>query len=122
MTDRIVLTNLRFQSRHGVHAYERAQPQPFEVDVELELDLRPAGVGDDLSKTIDYGDVYQFVAAVMEGTSYRLLEAIAEAIGHGVLVRYPVDAVVVRIRKPAVRLGGPVDHASVEIRREREGS
>jgi hypothetical protein len=37
-----------------------------------------------------------------------------------VLARFTtVDEVVVRVRKPAVRLGGPLDHASVEIRRLR---
>ena len=51
--------------------------------------------------------------------SGSLLESIAEAIAGECLARFPVDAVVVRVRKPAVRLGGPLDHASVEIRRDR---
>ena len=78
MTDRIVLTNLRFEARHGVHDWEREVPQPFEVDVELALDLLPAGDADDLALTIDYGPVYRIVAGVLDGPSIQLLEAIAE--------------------------------------------
>ena len=119
MTDRIVLTNLRFEARHGVHAWERETAQPFEVDVELWLDLRPAGGADDLSLTIDYGLAYQVVAAIVDGPSVDLLETLAERIARDLLAAFVVDAVVVRIRKPAVRLAGPLDHAAVEIRRER---
>ena len=48
MTDRILLENIRLEGRHGVHEEERAAPQPFEIDVELVLDLQPAGRADDL--------------------------------------------------------------------------
>jgi dihydroneopterin aldolase len=120
MTDRIVLTNLRFEARHGVHGWERETAQPFEVDVELWLDLAPAGRSDDLGATVDYGLAYDEVARVLDGPSRNLLESLAEAVARALLARFEVvEEIVVRIRKPAVRLGGPLDHASVEIRRAR---
>lgn len=119
MTDRIVLTNLRFEARHGVHDWEREQDQPFEVDVELRLDLGPAGRSDDLALTVDYGRAYDAVAAVLRGRPHSLLESLSETIATDLLARFPADEVVVRVRKPGVRLGGPLDHASVEIRRAR---
>lgn len=119
MTDRIVLTNLRFEAIHGAFAWEREAAQPFEVDVELWLDLRPAGTTDDLARTVDYGHVYDAVAAVVLGPPRSLLESIAEAIATDLLARFPAEAVVVRVRKPGVRLGGPLDHAAVEITRAR---
>ena len=121
MSDRIVLTNIRLEGRHGVHEHELRDPQPFEVDVELVLDLQPAGLDDDLAKTVDYGLVYDVVRPIVESTSYRLLEALAEAISHELLDAFPVLEVGVRIRKPAVQLGGPLDHAAVEIWRRRPG-
>jgi dihydroneopterin aldolase len=117
MTDRIVLANIRLEGRHGVHDWERAAPQPFEVDVELLLDLAPAGTSDDLSRTVDYGRVDGIVRDVIGGPPVLLLETLAERIGDRILATEPVDEVVVRVRKPAVRLGGPLDHAGVEIRR-----
>jgi dihydroneopterin aldolase len=48
-----------------------------------------------------------------------LLEALAEAISHEILADFPVEEVGVRIRKPAVQLGGPLDYAGVEVWRRR---
>jgi len=122
MTDRIFLQNMRFEATHGYHEYEQHVAQPFEVDVELRLNLQPAGIDDDLTKTIDYGRVYEIVQRVMESTTYRLLEALAEAISHEILADFPiVDEVGVRVRKPQVALGGRLDWAGVEIWRRRGG-
>jgi dihydroneopterin aldolase len=119
VSDRIVLANMQFEGRHGYYDHELLQPQPFEVDVELVLNLQPAGTDDDLEQTIDYGRVYAIARQVVESTSFRLLEAIAEAISHEVLVEFDVTEVGVRVRKPKVQLGGPLDHAAVEIWRRR---
>jgi 7,8-dihydroneopterin aldolase/epimerase/oxygenase len=122
LSDRIVLTNMQFQGRHGYYDHELTTPQAFEVDVELHLDLQPAGLDDDLTKTVDYAEVYGATRQIVESTSFHLLEALAEAISHELLADFPIAEVGVRIRKPEVKLGGPLDHASVEIRRRRPGS
>lgn len=120
MSDRIVLANMVFEARHGVLDWEKAEPQRFEVDVELSLDVQPAALGDDLTRTVDYRGVYAAVRQVVESTTFNLIEALAEAIAHEVLGEQPlVEEVVVRVRKPGVQLGGPLDHAAVEIRRVR---
>ncbi len=120
MTDSIVLSNMVFQARHGVNDWEKAEPQRFEVDVELAVDVQPAGLEDDLTRTVDYRGVYDVTRQVVESTTFNLIEALAESIAHEVLGGHPlVQGVVVRVRKPEVRLGGPLDHASVEIRRVR---
>lgn len=117
-----MLHNIRLHGRHGWYDHELETPQPFEVDVELLLNLQPAGVEDDLERSVDYGRVYEVVRPIVESTSFRLLEALAEAISHELLANFPaVDEVGVRVRKPNVQLGGPLDHAGVEIWRRRSG-
>ncbi len=122
MSDRIVLHDMAFQGRHGVHEHELRSEQPFHVDLELVLDLQPAGIEDDLERTIDYAAVYGTVRQIVESTSFRLIEALAEAIAHEILADHPVDEVLVRVRKPGVDLGGPLAYAGVEIRRTRRRS
>ncbi len=120
MTDRIVLSNLVFQARHGVNDWEKTDAQRFEVDVELLVDLRRAGRDDNLAATVDYRGVYDATREIVESRTFNLIEALAEAIARAVLDRSgPAREVVVRVRKPEVRLGGPLDHAAVEIRRGR---
>lgn len=110
---------MRFEATHGYYDHEQRTKQPFEVDVELQLNLQPSGIDDDLEKTVDYARVYAIVGQVVESTSFRLLEALAEAISHEVLASFIVDEVGIRIRKPEVDLGGPLDYAAVEIWRSR---
>ena len=119
MSDRIVLADMRFMGRHGYYDHELEQPQRFEVDVELVMNLQPAGVDDDLTKTIDYGRVYDITRQIVESTSFRLLEAIAEAISQELLAAFEVIEVGVRVRKPDVQLGGPLAYAAVEVWRRR---
>lgn len=120
MTDRVALVNMRFEGRHGVLEEEQTTVQPFEVDAELLLDLRPAGLSDDLSLTVDYRDVFRICREVVEGSSFRLIEAVAETIATRLLAEFApagVSEVVVRVRKPKVALPGRLDAAQVEIRR-----
>jgi dihydroneopterin aldolase len=112
---------MAFRAVHGVNPDEQVTPQRFEVDVELALDLGPAGRTDDLGRTIDYGRVYERCRDIVEHRHFGLIEALAEAIAADLLAGFPVDEVAVRVRKPDVRLGGDLRSAGVEIRRRAEG-
>jgi dihydroneopterin aldolase len=111
-----------FQGRHGVLEHEQREAQPFQVDVELVLNLQPAAVDDDLSKSVDYGVVFDVTRQIVESTSFRLLEALAEAIAQELLTDFPVQEVGVRVRKPRVPIEGTLDYAGVEVWRQRHNS
>jgi dihydroneopterin aldolase len=119
MTDRIVLSGMKFFGRHGVLPSERSRGQRFLVDVEVETDLGEAGRADALSKTLDYRKIHAAAREIAEGPPMSLIEAVAEAIAGRVLALPRVQAVTVRVRKPEVVLGGPLEAATVEVRRTR---
>ena len=122
MSDRIVLAGMVFLARHGVNDREKTEEQRFEVDVELATDTRAAARSDDLGKTVDYRGVYEIAREVLEETTSELIETLAGEIAGRVLAAHPaVEEIVVRVRKPDVDLGGPLEYAGVEIRRRREG-
>lgn len=119
-TDCLRIQNLTFYGYHGVDAEERRLGGKFSLDVELYLDLRPAGTSDDLTKTVDYKAVYDLVRQVHDGKHYQLLEALAEAVAAAILAEFAVEEVVLRVRKHSVPLQGLIDYTEVEIRRGRE--
>jgi dihydroneopterin aldolase len=121
VSDRIYLEAMVFQGTHGVFPEEQVNPQPFEVDVDLLLNLQPAGLSDELGLTADYAAIYDACRQIVESTRFNLIEALAEAIAHELLAEFPADEVLVRIRKPEVKLSGPFRSAGVEIRRRRSG-
>lgn len=121
MSDRIILDSMVFLGTHGVYEEEQQNPQPFEVDVELALNLQPAGLSDDLGQTVDYSRIFDTCRQIVESTRFNLLEALAEAIAQEILSGFPADEVTIRVRKPQVQMGGTIRAAGVEIRRRRPG-
>ena len=113
--DRIQLRGLRVVGTHGVLPEEQARPQPFELDLDLAVDLALASVSDRLADTVDYGYVADAVADVVAGPSFGLLEALAEAVAQAVLVSDPrITEVTVHLRKLQPPLA--VDIATVGVR------
>ena len=78
--DRIQLRGLRVVGTHGVLAEEQERAQPFEVDLDLSVDLALAAVTDRLSDTVDYGEVARTASVVVSERSFALLEALAGAV------------------------------------------
>jgi 7,8-dihydroneopterin aldolase/epimerase/oxygenase len=115
MSDRIVLHDMRFFGRHGVGEAERLVPQPFAVDVEIVGDLGPAGRSDDLARTVNYGSVFATTRDIVEGRSFRLIEALAEAIADQVIATYGATEVLVRVRKLKPPIDGTLAWAGVEV-------
>ena len=120
MSDRITLRGMRFIGRHGVTLEERMEPQPFEVDVILHLDLSRPAATDELADTVDYSAVFTLAQEITEGQSFRLIEALAGAIAEAVLAAHPADEVEVRVRKPKAPLPGAFETVEARLRRGRE--
>ena len=105
--DRIELRGLRLVGRVGVLDLERSQDQPLEIDLDLTVDLAPAGASDELADTVDYGAVCGQVAATVGTGHVALLERLAARVADAVLaVDRRIAAVDVTVRK----LRPPVPH------------
>lgn len=117
--DRIALRGMRFLGRHGVDLDERLEPQPFEVDIVLHVDLRAAGEADDLGRTLDYAVAFDIARRVVEEESLRLIEAIAERIAAALFAALPVEEVEVCVAKPEAPLPGAFRTVEAAIRRRR---
>jgi dihydroneopterin aldolase len=115
--DRILLQGIEFYAYHGVRDEERRLGQRFSVDVDLVLDLRPAGNADVLSASVDYATVCRAVEEIGTGEPVRLLEALAERIARTLLERFPAASTRVLVRKLAPPIPGRVGSVAVEITR-----
>jgi len=120
MSDHIYLANMTFEVHIGAGDGERADEQPIDIDVDMTVDLKPAGEADDLAKTVDYGAVFRLCQQVAEGRPYRLLEALAERLATEILaVESAVQGVIVTVRKPGVPIDGVLEYAGVRVERTR---
>jgi dihydroneopterin aldolase len=119
MSDRITITGISGHGYHGVLDFEKAQGQPFIVDVVLETDIRPAAGSDDLTRTIDYGVIAELVHSLITGDGFDLIETLTERIAAAVLQASTASAVEVTVHKPNAPISVPFADVSIRIRRER---
>jgi dihydroneopterin aldolase len=122
--DAIQLRGLRATGVHGILPEERSRAQPFEVDLDLEVDLRAAGGSDDLADTVDYGAVVESVAEEIAGPHADLLEHLAERIARAVMrsAGARVLGVAVTLRKLRPPVPYELASAGVRIHRSRAES
>ena len=117
--DRVALRGLRGFGRHGVLPSERANGQPFLVDVDLGLDTRRAAKSDDLTDTVDYAGLADRVVALVEGEPVNLIETLAERIAAMCLEPEGVEQVQVTVHKPEAPVSVAFEDVSVTIMRSR---
>lgn len=115
--DCILIPGLRELGLHGVLPEEQLRPQPFEVSLELHVDLAAAGQSDDLADTVDYAAVCEAVSRVVAAESYQLLERLAQRIADVCTADPRVLGVVVEVRKLHPPVQAQVEHVAVRIQR-----
>lgn len=116
--DKIHIKNLEVFGKHGVLPEENRLGQKFRIDAVLYLSVRKAGLKDDLTKTIHYGDASRFMADFMVRHTFRLIEAAAEQMAKEMLLKFPLmEKIRLEIKKPWAPIGLPLEEVSVEIER-----
>ena len=120
MMDKITLTRMEFYGYHGVFEEERKLGQRYYVDLEMKLDLYPAGSTDDLTASVNYAEVFYTIKEVVEKESFQLIETLAENIASVVLDTYTkINEVTVRVIKPHPPFDIHFQGVTVEICRPR---
>ncbi|HUY07717.1 MAG TPA: dihydroneopterin aldolase [Acidimicrobiales bacterium] len=112
--DHIEVRRIRVDGQHGALEGEQDLAQPFEVDLDIYLDLSLAQLTDDLSSTVDYGEITLAVIQIVTTTRFVLLEALAGAIADAILLDSRIERVEVSLRKMAPPI--PADLHSVGVR------
>lgn len=101
MTDCVFVRGLEFEGNHGYSAAERRGTRRFRVNLTLETPLAAAARSDRLGDTIDYWKVSEIAVALGTRSTFRLLEALAGAIGAKIQELYPSVQVVIELEKLA---------------------
>ncbi|HEX6844260.1 MAG TPA: dihydroneopterin aldolase [Actinomycetota bacterium] len=93
---RLFLTGIHAEGRHGARAGEKDEPQPFVVDLDLEVE-----VGEDtIEGTTDYRGIRERVGSIVEDGSFDLIETMARTIAEACLGFERIERVTVVVHKP----------------------
>ena len=104
----------------GVNDWERGNKQDVLINITLHADLKTACRTDRIEDTVDYRAIKNNVAAMVESSSYMLVERLAERVTDICLEHPRVQRVEVSVEKPgALRFARSV---GIEIVRERDAT
>ena len=116
--DEIRIEDLEVFANHGVFPEENTLGQKFVISVVLYTDTRQAGKSDDLTASIHYGEVSEFITAFLKKNTYKLLERAAEELAEALLIKWErIERVSVEIKKPWAPIQLPLKTVSVKIER-----
>ena len=103
MKARLFLSGIHAEGRHGARPGEQDSPQPFVVDLDLEVEV----ASDSIDATADYRGVSEQVRGLVEERSFDLIESMAGAIADACLAFDGVTRATAVVHKPnaASRLG-----------------
>lgn len=114
--DKIIISELQLLCKIGVEPDERVRAQPLLLTLELTKDLQPAGITDDVEKTIDYSSVCKEIKNVAT-KEFRTIEGLAEAISTQIKSLFNPDNIKVIVEKPCALLKHNAKSAGVVIER-----
>ena len=116
--DKIEIRDLEIFANHGVFPEETALGQKFVVSAIMYTETRPAGLTDDLSASINYGEVSHMITDFLQKNTYKLLEAAVENLAEMLLLTLPLlKKITLRIEKPWAPVSLPLKTVAVEITR-----
>ena len=110
----LTLTGLRFDASLGILEHEKNQPQPIQVDAELNLGTQPLTPSDDdITHVLDYRKVRQIIISECTAVHVNLLESLIGKLAHRLMLLPGVQGVRVKIAKLEI-----FDDCEVAIRME----
>lgn len=116
--DKMYIKDLEVYAFHGVNQEEKNMGQRFLLSVELNINLREAGMTDDLGKTVNYAELCHNIEKEFTKEKYDLIEKSTEELAKYILCNYDkVEGVKLLVKKPWAPIGKPLSYAAVEIER-----
>lgn len=119
--DIIYLRDLRVETIIGIYDWERSIRQTVTIDLEMGADTRKAAATDHIDDALNYKAVAKRIIEFVEGSSFELIETLAERITDIVLTEFSVPWVRLSLGKPGAIRGARDVGVMIERAREDGG-
>jgi len=117
--DRIRINNLEVFANHGVFPEENSLGQKFIISAVLHVDTHKAGLTDDLTESVHYGEVCNLISKITRENTFKLIERLAEVIAEEVLLTYDrIREIEIEVKKPWAPIAQTLDYVSVTVNRK----
>ena len=102
--DHVFIEDLRIDTIVGIYDWERRTRQTIALDIEMGFDNSKPAASDAIDDTLDYKAVSKRLIAFVEGSSFQLVETLAERCAALIRDEFGVAWIRLKLSKPgAVR-------------------
>ena len=117
--DLVLIEGLEVRTVNGIYDWEREIRQTVRLDLEMAWDTSRAAASDDIEDTLDYKSVSKRLISFVEGSSFGLIEALAEHCANIIMHEFNVPWVRLKMSKPGAVRGS--ENVAVLIERGERG-
>lgn len=102
--DLVLIEGLEIRTVIGIYDWEREIRQTVRLDLEMGWDISSAAASDDIEDALDYKSVSKRLISFVEGSSYGLIEKLAEECAQILMREFNIPWLRLKMSKPgAVR-------------------
>ncbi len=101
--DAIIIEGLKVDTVVGCFTWERQIIQPLMLDLTIYNDLDQAAQSDELDDTLNYAQICELAAQVIQQAKPKLIEHAAQLVLEKLFLVFPsIESIIITIRKPAI--------------------
>lgn len=101
--DAIIIEGLKVDTVIGCFNWERQIIQPLMLDITIHNDLTQAANSDELDDTLNYAQICELAAQVIQAAQPKLIEHAAQLVLESLFTTFPsIESISITIRKPAI--------------------
>ena len=101
--DAIIIEGLKVETVVGCFNWERQIIQPLMLDMTIQTSLEQASHSDELEHTLNYAEICEISANVIQAAQPKLIENAAKLVLNALFTTFPaVESIMITVRKPAI--------------------
>ena len=101
--DAIIIEGLKVETVVGCFNWERQIIQPLMLDLTLQTSLEQASNSDELEDTMNYAEICEISAKVIQNAQPKLIEHAAKLVINALFTQFSaIESIIITIRKPAI--------------------
>ena len=101
--DAIIIEGLKVDTVVGCFNWERQIIQPLMLDLTIHNDLSQAAQSDELEDTLNYAQICELAAQVIQQVQPKLIEHAAQLVLESLFTTFSsIESIIITIRKPAI--------------------
>ncbi|MCL6243765.1 MULTISPECIES: dihydroneopterin aldolase [Acinetobacter] len=101
--DAIIIEGLKVETVVGCFNWERQIIQPLMLDLNIQTSLAQAAQSDELEDTLNYAEICEISAKVIQTAQPKLIEHTAKLVIDALFATYDsIESIMITVRKPAI--------------------